>query len=296
MRLLNIKKTKVIRGNKMTHNENRQSWFKEGSIGLGVGILYGTTNVLAGHPFDTIKTKMQAQVGFENQGMLKSFAKTVRGEGIRGLYRGCVPPLWGSGIYRSTQFAVFESVYTYCNNYGQTQIPLTGGLQIRVVIGGLAASTARAIIETPLEVAKIKRQTCQTWYFRELYKGFSVTWCRTIGLMTTYFILIDTMRRHLSEYFKRPLLGPFLISGVAATTAWWIVWPLENMKTQIQSNYGKNVPLLTRMQMAYVDRGGMPGLYRGIVPGSIRSFLANGCAMIVMSYAQRKVTELGWRK
>lgn len=50
------------------------------------------------------------------------------------------------------------------------------------------------------------------------------------------------------------------------------------------------------MRMAYVDRGGMPGLYRGIVPGSIRSFLANGCAMIVMSYAQRKVTELGWRK
>ena len=26
-------------------------------------------------------------------------------------YRGCIPPLWGSGIYRSTQFAVFEGVY-----------------------------------------------------------------------------------------------------------------------------------------------------------------------------------------
>jgi hypothetical protein len=25
-------------------------------------------------------------------------------------FRGCVPPLWGSGIYRSTQFAVFEAV------------------------------------------------------------------------------------------------------------------------------------------------------------------------------------------
>ena len=42
---------------------------------------------MAGHPFDTIKTKMQAQPGFENQGMFKSFGKTLRAEGIRGLYR-----------------------------------------------------------------------------------------------------------------------------------------------------------------------------------------------------------------
>lgn len=53
--------------------------------------------------------------------------------------------------------------------------------------------------------------------------------------------------------------------------------------------------LTARLKLAYDDRGGLTGLYRGIVPGSIRSFLANGCAMIVMAYAQRKVTELGLR-
>lgn len=279
----------------MTHNEERQSWMKEGAIGLAVGVLYGTTNVMAGHPFDTIKTKMQAQHGFENEGMVKSFTKTLRAEGIRGLYRGCVPPLCGSGIYRSTQFAVFEAVYTLCNDTGRKQIPLTGGIQIRVLLGGLAASTTRAIIETPLELAKVRRQTGQTWDFRGLYKGFGITWSRTVGLMCTYFMIVDSLRRHASEYFKRPLLGPFLVSGVAATVGWWVVWPLENMKSQIQGNYGKDMPLLVRMKLAYADRGGMRGLYRGILPGSIRSFLANGCAMIVMSHAQRKVTELGLR-
>lgn len=174
-------------------------------------------------------------------------------------------------------------------------IPFTGGLQLRVLFGGLAASTARAIIETPLELAKVRRQTGQTWQFKGLYRGFGVTWCRTVGLMTTYFIMVDSMRRHMSEYFKRPLLGPFLISGVAATVGWWVVWPLENMKSQVQGNYGRDMPILSRMKLAYLDRGGITGLYRGIVPGSIRSFLANGCAMIVMSYAQRKVTELGLR-
>lgn len=279
----------------MTHNEERKQWYKEGAIGLGVGVLYGVTNVMAGHPFDTIKTKMQAQVGFENQGMIRSFMKTFKAEGIVGLYRGCIPPLWGSGIYRSTQFAVFESAYTYFNGYGKTEIPLTYGLQVRVVIGGVLASTARAIIETPLEFAKVRRQTRQAWQFKSLYTGFGVTWCRTVGLMTTYFILIDSMRRHASEQFNSPLLGPFLASGIAATTAWWIVWPLENMKSQVQGNYGKNMPVLTRMKLVYNDRGGITGLYRGIVPGSIRSFLANGTAMVVMSYAQKKVTEYGLR-
>lgn len=55
------------------------------------------------------------------------------------------------------------------------------------------------------------------------------------------------------------------------------------------------MPLLARIQLTYADRGGITGLYRGILPGSIRSFLANGCAMIVMSYAQKKVSELGLR-
>lgn len=52
-----------------------------------VGVLYGTTSVLVGHPFDTVKTKMQAQKGFESRTMLKTFTTTVRQQGIIGLYR-----------------------------------------------------------------------------------------------------------------------------------------------------------------------------------------------------------------
>lgn len=65
---------------------------------LLVGVLYGTTSVAVGHPFDTIKTKMQAQRGFENEGMIRSFAKTVKTQGIRGLYRlvSLVPSLCSS--------------------------------------------------------------------------------------------------------------------------------------------------------------------------------------------------------
>ena len=52
-----------------------------------VGVLYGTTSVAVGHPLDTIKTKMQAQHGFEKNGMWQTFIKTLRTQGVIGLYR-----------------------------------------------------------------------------------------------------------------------------------------------------------------------------------------------------------------
>ena len=280
----------------MTHNEKRTAWWKEGFIGLGVGVLYGTTSVAVGHPFDTIKTKMQAQRGFETTNMFRSFVATVKSQGIRGLYRGCLPPLFGSGIYRSAQFAVFEAMYTYMSNpFGRYELPGTFGLQVRVVIGGVGASTVRAIIETPLEYAKIRRQTQQNWHLRNVYKGFGVTWCRTVGLMTTYFIIIDSIRRNSPQLFSSPILGPFLASGLAATIGWWMIWPLEYMKSQVQGSYGKDLSVFQRMKVVMRERGGFFGLYRGIVPGTIRSFLANGTSMIVMATAQKKVTEWGIR-
>ena len=81
---------------------------------------------------------------------------------------------------------------------------------------------------------KIRRQTGQNWSFLETYKGFPITLMRTWGLMTTYFVLVDYGRRNHKEMFSRPLVGPFLIAGCAATFAWWVVWPLELIKSQVR--------------------------------------------------------------
>ena len=45
------------------HNEKRTTWYKEGAITALTGFLFGGSNTLVGHPFDTVKTKMQAQGG-----------------------------------------------------------------------------------------------------------------------------------------------------------------------------------------------------------------------------------------
>ena len=53
-------------------------------------------------------------------------------------------------------------------------------------------------------------------------------------------------------------------------------------------------PLRSRLLLTFRERG-VSGLYRGIGPGTLRSFLANGVSMIVMSNAQKLVTKLGLR-
>ena len=41
------------------------------------------------------------------------------------------------------------------NSFGRYEIPFTYGIQIRVILGGVAAGTCRSLIETPLEYAKV---------------------------------------------------------------------------------------------------------------------------------------------
>ena len=98
----------------MSHNEKRTDWFREFTYAAVTGFLFGGTNTLVGHPFDTVKTKMQVQS--EHMGLKQKYIPTIKSvlakEGPLGFYRGCIPPFIGSIVYRSTQFSVFEAVYT----------------------------------------------------------------------------------------------------------------------------------------------------------------------------------------
>jgi len=284
----------------MTHAEKRSSWYREGAIALGTGVLYGATNAIVGHPMDTVKAKMQAQSGFikgSDSGMIGVIRRVWTLEGPVGFFRGVLPPLFGSSVYRSAQFAVFEAVYTKATELGwdKAKIPFSGGLAWATVAAGICGASARAIVESPIEYAKVKRQTGQVWRFGEAYQGFFMQYPRTVGMMTFIFCGVDSLRRWTDgEALKRPAYQ-FVTWGGVSMLGFWVIWPLETLKNQVQAGTtveGTNSPTL-RQRIAYL--GGPLGLYRGILPGSISVFTRNGTAAIVMAFAQRKITELGLR-
>ncbi|CAG8815718.1 18014_t:CDS:2, partial [Dentiscutata erythropus] len=71
-------------------------------IGFMAGVASGVTKLLVGHPFDTIKVRMQtSEINIRFDGTIQCLRQTIRMEGFRALYKGATPPLVGWGILDS---------------------------------------------------------------------------------------------------------------------------------------------------------------------------------------------------
>jgi hypothetical protein len=126
--------------------------------------VYGATGPLVTHPLDTVITRMQTASVSQQRSATQTARQIVAEGGIRSLYRGLPFPLLGSTLFRSTQFAVYNSAFVALDGTAAAQeIPGSSGLQSRVILAGLASSFARALIENPFEVMKVRRQTGQDW-------------------------------------------------------------------------------------------------------------------------------------
>ena len=281
----------------MTHNQDRLVWYKEGLLTMISGSVYGASSTIVGHPLDTIKTKLQAQREYMGEAtVISTCVDTWRKEGLIGFYRGAIPPFFGSIMFRSLQFSIFEAVYSYLEKYQslKSEIPGTLGLQSRVIIGAMTAAVVRSIIECPVEYAKVKRQTGQAWQYRGVYKGFSTLYLRTTGMLTMALSIIDSLRRNTNWY--QHWWGQFLVGGVSASLSWIIIWPIENVKNIIQAET-KGIGLTFQQKIRWIiGTHGVSGLYRGLVPGVTGIFLRNGVSMYCMQLTNRKITEHGFRK
>ncbi len=90
--------------------------------------------------------------GFANASTL-TVAKTIWAqEGIPGFFRGCVPPLWGSMIYRGIMMSGYEYSFTVLeknfDNNSFMKSEIGGGLRPMVVCSSVFASLTRAVIES----------------------------------------------------------------------------------------------------------------------------------------------------
>jgi solute carrier family 25 carnitine/acylcarnitine transporter 20/29 len=281
----------------MSHNEKRTVWWKEGLAALITGALYGVTNSLVGHPLDTVKTKMQVTKEYQGKSMTNSIKLLYKSEGLFGFFRGVFPPMLGGSLFRSVQFACFEALYTKLekHSFWTQSIPFTAGLEPRVLIGGIASGTSRAIIECPFEYSKVQRQTGQVWAYKKMYQGFKVVWMRSVGLMTTYFSVVDFFRRNTNAFKNQ--YGIFLMNGICACIGFIYIWPLEIIKNQIQSmkNVEGKTSVLKLIKIRIKEHGLFNGLYRGSLPGLLSVYIRNGVAMVVMIKAQKLLTYYGFR-
>ena len=138
------------------------------------------------------------------------------------------------------------------------------------VVGGISGGIGRALVESPFEFIKIRRQVKKGWSYRELTNGFSETISRNTLLFGSFIMYLDLIKQFNGG--EDP--SAFVKGAVAANMAWITAWPLEVRKSQVQSGAG------------FSSLRSFKNASSGILPGLIRSTLANGSSMVVYTYVK----------
>lgn len=160
------------------------------------GAISGAVQTIVGHPFDTIKTRIQ------NQNKIVFC--------INNLYRGVTYPLMSSTIINAGIFGLTEKCFYHTNNY---------------FVSGFVAGILMSPIITPFELFKVQKQNHYSGKI-SVFRGFVPTLIReSIGTSIyfgTYFIFRD-------EY------SILLAGGLAGLLSWLLTYPVDSIKTRIQS-------------------------------------------------------------
>lgn len=76
------------------------------------GCIGGAAGVAVGHPFDTIKVRLQTQdaVNPKYRGTWHCFNQTLKSESARGLYKGMSSPMAGVSLVNAIIFGVHGNI------------------------------------------------------------------------------------------------------------------------------------------------------------------------------------------
>jgi len=281
------------------------------AITFAAGASYGMTTVIVGQPLDTIKTRMQSFTSSTTANTMKerssaSMFQTGRNlfqrEGIRGLYRGGLPLFIGGSLMRSAQFGFSGQARTIMKDrWGWKEYKLGGIIEYQVLLAGLAGGVGRALVEIPTDVLKIRRQVEQPLsklFSKSLFDGTGVTMIRNIFLFTGFVFYIDLSKQlcqNTTNVVPSFLLNdagdgltPFAKGAICANMAWLTIWPIDVIKTQRQSG----LYLMAGGHNLWKENIQNGRMFRGIVPGLLRSTISNGSSMVVYEKVHTYLSQL----
>jgi len=294
------------------------SAFVTGAKDFVAGSIGGVAQVFSGHPFDTIKVRLQTQtvgpgIVPKYSGMIDCFSKTFKEEGVGGLYKGVTSPLIGVALLNAVMFLSYGQARSLFNK------DENGMLSIRdTIAAGSITGAALAFVEGPVDLFKVKMQIqyksdvakagpkytsifdaaaklYQMRGIRGLFQGLGATLIRDIPANGLYFGAYELSRRAFTPKGKRVedlAAGKLLIAGGIGGMAYWAcIYPVDVIKSKMQSD---SVMPTERKYTSFSDcfrkilsSEGVKGLFRGFTPCMVRSFPANATCFVAYEYTRK---------
>ncbi|KAL4855135.1 Mitochondrial substrate carrier family protein G [Chlorella vulgaris] len=122
------------------------------------GTVGGIAVTMVGHPFDTVKVRLQTQPSANPiySGAIDCVRKTLQWEGVGGLYKGVTSPLAGQMFFRATLFSAFGASKRWLgtNADGSTRALET----LDFFKAGFITGAAAAFTEAPIDFYKSQIQ------------------------------------------------------------------------------------------------------------------------------------------
>lgn len=291
--------------------------------GFMAGAFSGFAKCMVGHPFDTIKVRMQTSTNGRFSGPLDCLLQTVRKEGPLAVYKGVTPPLVG---WLAMDSVMLGSLNVY-KRMLRDELPRNslfhrednGKPVLRSfghgVAGTMAGSTV-CLIATPVEHLKARLQVqyaankaerlykgpidCLKKIYgahgvRGLYHGFPATLVfRSFFFFwwSTYDLFSRGLRKNSS--LSTPAIN-FWAGGASAQIFWITAYPSDVVKQRVMTdplggklNDGiRRFPRWIDAARAVYAESGWKGYWRGFVPCFLRAFPANACALLAFESVMR---------
>lgn len=270
---------------------------------LVAGGVAGAVGILATQPMDTVRIRLQSspsRLGISRpySGLFDCFSSAMRGEGIRGLYKGVASPTLTVGVMNAVLFFSYE----YSTNLVRTYSHTERGEQLsipQVALAGSMAGFASAFITAPTELVKCIAQTNLTnegriheeWQiFRNMVRdhgwlgahgpcrGLGATVCRETPSFAVYFTTYEAATR---RYGKSELVS-FVAGGFAGTLGWTIIYPLDVIKTRWQTSLPGTYKSFRHCFQTSVAQEGWKMLFNGYGATMARAWPQNG--VIFLTY------------
>jgi solute carrier family 25 carnitine/acylcarnitine transporter 20/29 len=265
------------------------------------GVFAGFGKVFAGHPFDTIKSRVQSGA-FRNA--REAVRATVRQEGVRALYQGVGPPC--------ASVCFVSGMLFYCNGLirGALQPDPAYGLTFaQMAVAGGGAGAVTTLVVTPLDAIKLRLQihnktrACAAGgpaapttasVVRALgplgmSRGFVPTLLREIGTFGIYFPLCEAIKQAMVRAGRRrpqaadavaahetkalPLSARIFAAGSAGVLCWLPCYPIDQVKTAMQLS-PEATPTMRGCAARLYREGGGRAFFKGLGPCLLRAFPA----------------------
>lgn len=275
-------------------------------LGFIAGMFSGMTKNAVGHPFDTVKVRLQTSEG-RFKGPMDCVWQTMKKEGVRGFYKGFTPPLIGWVLMDSVMLGSLhlykrllqENVY-----HEQGKLPLSGH-----IIAGLGSGWTVSFVAAPIEQFKARLQvqydaksrvyngpvdvakklwqiSPKTWYSglfsTMVFRTNFIFWWGSYELLTDWFLDHTSM--------SRPAIN-FWVGGLSATVFWVFAYPADVVKQTIMTDspfaQNKKFPRYWDAVSFIYNNKGVKGFTRGFGPSILRSFPANAAALAAFEAVMR---------